>query len=78
MQDSHTVVVKTHGCYNRPPLQAGVRVQDGWINTSPHTREAAMITIVDPMTKECQYSLLIHDPQCEGCKHKQPMERSST
>ena len=60
----------SYGCYNRKPLQRHVTVQDGWY-AGINTRTARMVTIPDPMTKDCQYQKddRYADPQCVGCKH---------
>jgi hypothetical protein len=66
----------TYGCYNRPPLAETVVVQDGWVprqNTPPQatwfTREPVLRRIVNPNSKECNYSQETYDPGCTGCKH---------
>jgi len=68
----------TYGCFNRPPLQETVYVQDGWylqqLRGNKHlSRAPRMIEIPDPMTKSCQYQAddKYNDPQCIGCKHKE-------
>ena len=67
----------TYGCFNRPPMRKSVLVQAGWhwVVLDPrgdgiaiHTRVPNMVTIPNPMTNECQYSLTADDPGCQGCK----------
>lgn len=67
----------THGCYNHFPLKDEAMVQDGWIYESRRSggqmeivRFPRMVRIPDPMSKDCQYSILTVDPQCDGCIHQ--------
>lgn len=60
----------TYGCHNRKPLRDRRWVQDGW-EVRGRSREPKVITIPDPMTKDCQYThteLGQADPKCAGCK----------
>lgn len=70
----------SYGCFNRPPLKEWVTVQDGHYATDNFTRHDSMVTIPDPMTKECQYSKFdqYKDPGCVGCKHKKSIDCSNT
>lgn len=57
-----------NGCHNRPPLSDKLYVQIGW-SYDLGSRMAQMAHIADPMTKECQYSILHkNDPKCDGCR----------
>jgi len=64
-----------YGCWNRAPLRTQVIVQSGWWMDGV-SRTARMVSIPDPMTKDCQYSKdKTDDAGCIGCKHKsQPKE----
>jgi hypothetical protein len=65
-----------NGCHNRPKLKHTTVVQAGWYSNilnhdhQVYTKQPRMITIGDPMSKDCQYQKLKKDdPKCLGCKH---------
>lgn len=65
--------MKSYVCHNRKPFRATVLVQNGWAypvgNSGSPTREALMVELPDPMTKDCQHTLgAPNDPRCAGCK----------
>ena len=65
--------MRKNGCHNRPPLKEWVTVQSGHYATDNFTRHDCMVTIPDPMTKPCQYTLTDlgqTDPGCIGCSWK--------
>lgn len=58
----------TYGCHNRAPLRDSVMVQNGWAY-SGDGRTALMVTLPDPMSKNCQHTLdAPNDPSCAGCR----------
>ena len=62
----------TYGCFNRPSLKTQAIVQDGFFMDGV-TRTPRMVSIPDPMTKDCQFThteLGKSDPKCTGCTHK--------
>lgn len=62
-----------NGCFNRAPLQTRVIVQSGHFMDGV-TRYPRMVSIPDPMTKECQYTkneIGRADKGCDGCVWKQ-------
>ncbi len=67
--------MEMNGCHNREPLRDYVRVQNGWV-TRGQSRDPLMVTIPDPMTKECVYTRSAvgqADPGCVGCKWRRLM-----
>jgi hypothetical protein len=61
-----------YGCLNRAPLRMQSVVAAGWYQDG-YTRTPKMISIPDPMTKDCQYRLTDLgkvDPKCAACAHK--------
>ena len=69
--DGRPAPLGPYGCHNRKPLAESLRVQDGWFDYEDDEgriyRVPRMITINNPMTKECQYSAAHDDPRCTGC-----------
>lgn len=66
----------THGCYDRAPLNETVVVQDGWTSSgqAATTRLPKLVTLPNPLTKECQYTksnMGKTDPKCVGCKWRE-------
>lgn len=62
-----------YGCNDRKPLKQTVTVQDGYTTTKA-ARFDHMVTIPDPMTKDCQYTktdLGQQDPKCFNCNWRQ-------
>lgn len=62
------------GCYNHPPYQTLIPVQDGWYMDG-YTRTPRMVAIPFTMTKPCQYTLSELgkvDRGCDGCTWRQP------
>lgn len=64
-------------CYNREPLKDKVIVQDGYHPVfydgfGNPCITPKYITIDDPMTKDCKYSIGYgNDPKCAGCRWNQ-------
>jgi hypothetical protein len=68
----------TYGCHNREPLNDLVTVQAGW-QSHQGSRTPVLITITDPMTKDCQYTKTPQgqaDPGCQRCRHRVDSQRS--
>jgi hypothetical protein len=66
-----------NGCYDRPPLERHVWVQDGWMRDhNIHTQSGTscevrfMRRIKTPWKDQCMYDNKITDPRCSGCKHQ--------
>jgi hypothetical protein len=67
-----------NGCFNRSPLKTSVVVQSGHFMDGI-TRTPRMVSIPDPMSKDCQYSKddKYNDQGCVGCAHKLTTERKA-
>lgn len=62
----------SHGCFNRAPFKASLKVPDGWWDDGVQ-RIAKLITIPFRMAMDCQYTLSQlgqADQKCHGCKHR--------
>lgn len=65
--------MRKNGCFDRKPLSTRIVVADGWFQDG-YTRTPRMVSIPDPMTKQCNYTtteLGRVDPFCTDCKHKE-------
>ena len=61
-----------NGCFNRAPLKTMVVVQNGHFMDEV-TRVPRMVSIPNPMTTSCQYTLSplgAADSACAGCSHQ--------
>lgn len=66
-----------NGCFDRPPLEMTLEVQDGWEdcrnpeNDWQYARLPVMVRVPHAMTRNCQYTLTALgrvDAGCTGCK----------
>jgi len=67
----------SYSCFNRPPFEDLMIVQDGWHDAvtehGEFTRTPRMKVSPFRMARDCQYQKddKYNDPQCVGCKHKE-------
>lgn len=61
------------GCYNRPPMEETLVVQDGYREYTERgfpVKIPVYKVIPHVMTVDCQWSKTNHDRSCRGCKWK--------